>query len=66
MSISSNIESFNHLLKETQARLIAVSKTKPNEDLLAAYEAGQRAFGETKYKNLAASLRNCQRTSSGI
>jgi pyridoxal phosphate enzyme (YggS family) len=26
--------------------LLAVSKTKPSEDLLAAYHAGQRAFGE--------------------
>src|SRR5574344_1749550 len=30
------------------ARLIAVSKTKPVEDLLAAYNAGQRLFGENK------------------
>lgn len=27
-------------------RLVAVSKTKPLEDLLVAYEAGQRIFGE--------------------
>jgi PLP dependent protein len=27
-------------------RLVAVSKTKPNELLIAAYEAGQRHFGE--------------------
>ncbi len=27
-------------------RLVAVSKTKPAEDLMAAYEAGQRHFGE--------------------
>jgi len=26
--------------------LVAVSKTKPNEDVMAAYEAGQRDFGE--------------------
>jgi PLP dependent protein len=26
--------------------LVAVSKTKPIEDILAAYEAGQRTFGE--------------------
>ena len=26
--------------------LIAVSKTKPNEDLLEAYDTGQRHFGE--------------------
>ena len=29
-------------------RLIAVSKTKPVEDLREAYEAGQRVFGENK------------------
>lgn len=29
-----------------QVRLIAVSKTKPCEDILAAYQAGQRDFGE--------------------
>lgn len=29
-------------------RLIAVSKTKPVEDLQAAYDAGQRLFGENK------------------
>ena len=29
-------------------RLIAVSKTKPVEDLQQAYDAGQRVFGENK------------------
>lgn len=32
--------------KSGHCRLLAVSKTKPVEDLLAAYEAGQRNFGE--------------------
>jgi pyridoxal phosphate enzyme (YggS family) len=32
--------------------LIAVSKTKPNEDLLEAYDAGQRHFGENKVQEL--------------
>ncbi len=31
-----------------QTQLIAVSKTKPIEDLRQAYEAGQRLFGENK------------------
>jgi len=53
MSISDNINVFNNLLKGTSARLIAVSKTKPNADLLEAYEAGQRAFGENKVQELA-------------
>jgi len=33
-------------------QLIAVSKTKPNEDLLVAYEANQRHFGENKVQEL--------------
>ena len=32
--------------------LIAVSKTKPNEDLIEAYDAGQRHFGENKVQEL--------------
>ena len=32
--------------------LIAVSKTKPNEDLLEAYNTGQRHFGENKVQEL--------------
>ena len=32
--------------------LIAVSKTKPNEDIEAAYEAGIRDFGENKVQEL--------------
>lgn len=33
-------------------RLIAVSKTKPLEDLREAYEAGQRIFGENYVSRL--------------
>ena len=54
MSIAKNIASFNKQLEGTKARLIAVSKTKPNEDLLQAYETGQRAFGENKVQELVA------------
>lgn len=32
--------------------LVAVSKFKPVEDLLAAYEAGQRIFGESRVREL--------------
>lgn len=32
-------------------RLVAVSKTKPVQDLLTAYEAGQRVFGENYVSN---------------
>ena len=33
--------------------LVAVSKTKPNEAILEAYEGGQRIFGENKVQELA-------------
>ena len=32
--------------------LVAVSKTKPNEDLQVAYDAGQRDFGENKIQEM--------------
>mgnify|MGYP003308019070 CR=1 FL=1 len=42
-----NILNYNNKITGN-ARLIAVSKTKPIEDLQEAYEAGQRLFGENK------------------
>lgn len=53
MSISEKINQYQAALKATGTRLIAVSKTKPNEDLLQAYEAGQRDFGENKVQELS-------------
>ncbi|MBC6998727.1 YggS family pyridoxal phosphate-dependent enzyme [Cytophaga sp. FL35] len=32
--------------------LVAVSKTKPHEDIMEAYEAGQRIFGENKVQEM--------------
>lgn len=34
-------------------QLVAVSKTKPNEDIIEAYNEGQRVFGENKVQELA-------------
>ena len=53
MSIAENISKFNQELAPFHAQLIAVSKTKPNEDLLQAYEAGQRDLGENKVQELS-------------
>ncbi len=53
MSIKSNIKLVNDSLKPG-CRLIAVSKTKPNEQLLEAYDVGQRLFGENKVQELEA------------
>jgi pyridoxal phosphate enzyme (YggS family) len=52
MSIADNII---NLKKETDAinvALLAVSKTKPAEDLQQAYDAGQRLFGENMVQEL--------------
>ena len=36
-----------------EVTLVAVSKTKPVADLMEAYEAGQRIFGENKIQEMA-------------
>jgi len=53
MSIKENLTHIQNLVGD-KATLVAVSKTKPNEDILEAYEAGQRIFGENKVQELAA------------
>ncbi len=40
------LEHIKKTLTPAGARLVAVSKTKPNEQILALYEIGQRIFGE--------------------
>ncbi len=49
--IASNIVRFRESVQPT-ATLVAVSKTKINEDLQAAYDAGQRHFGENKIQEM--------------
>ncbi len=39
-------------LKEKKVTLVAVSKTKPVEDILALYKLGQRDFGENYVQEL--------------
>lgn len=53
MSISENI---NNYLKQIgdHVTLVAVSKTKPQEDIQEAYNAGQRVFGENKAQEMTA------------
>jgi pyridoxal phosphate enzyme (YggS family) len=52
MSIAENIKSLKNELETIQVKLVAVSKTKPVEDLLQAYDAGQRVFGENQVQEL--------------
>ena len=52
MTIASNLKAIQTSLPK-QVTLVAVSKTKPNTDILEAYQAGQRIFGENKVQELA-------------
>lgn len=51
MSIQNNLRSIQAALPEN-VTLVAVSKTKPVSDLMEAYEAGQRIFGENKIQEM--------------
>ena len=53
MSIASAIRQLKQELPST-VQLVAVSKFKPAEDILEAYEAGQRIFGENRPQELVA------------
>ncbi len=51
MSIQENLNNIKSTLPE-QVTLVAVSKTKPVSDLMEAYNAGQRIFGENKIQEM--------------
>nr|WP_315210559.1 YggS family pyridoxal phosphate-dependent enzyme [uncultured Flavobacterium sp.] len=52
MSIKNNLLNIKATLPG-HVTLVAVSKTKPVSDLMEAYEAGQRIFGENKIQEMA-------------
>ena len=52
MSIKHNLDTIKQSLPE-HVTLVAVSKTKPVSDLMEAYNAGQRIFGENKIQEMA-------------
>ena len=51
MSISENLNTIKSQLP-AHVSLVAVSKTKPIADLMEAYNAGQRVFGENKIQEM--------------
>ncbi|MFC4219998.1 YggS family pyridoxal phosphate-dependent enzyme [Flagellimonas marina] len=53
MSIKDNLTSIKNELPKG-VTLVAVSKTKPNEDILEAYNTGHRVFGENKVQEMVA------------
>ena len=52
MSIADNIISLKKETDNSGVILLAVSKTKPAEDIQQAYDAGQRIFGENQVQEL--------------
>ncbi|KJD35685.1 alanine racemase [Tamlana sedimentorum] len=52
MSITQNLNIIKNTLPE-HVTLVAVSKTKPVSDIMEAYNAGQRIFGENKIQEMA-------------
>ena len=52
MSIAANLSELKKELAASGATLIAVSKTKPASEVMEAYEAGQRVFGENIVQEL--------------
>jgi pyridoxal phosphate enzyme (YggS family) len=50
--IKAGLEKINQDLSDSEAQLVAVSKTKPASDIKLAYECGQRVFGENKVQEL--------------
>ena len=67
MSIAENLKEVQRDINEvckkcgrnpSEVTLIAVSKTKPLEDLKEAYDAGARDFGENKVQELIAKMPN--------
>ncbi|WP_394759300.1 YggS family pyridoxal phosphate-dependent enzyme [Flavobacterium sp.] len=51
MTITQNLHKIKSSLPK-EVTLVAVSKTKPIPDLMEAYEAGQRIFGENKIQEM--------------
>ena len=52
MSIQNNLHTISNSLPQ-EVTLVAVSKTKPVSEILEAYHAGQRVFGENKIQEMA-------------
>ena len=52
MSIAANLLELKREIETLKVKLIAVSKTKPVEEVMEAYNAGQRVFGENVVQEL--------------
>jgi hypothetical protein len=52
MSIAANLSKLKKELETYDVKLVAVSKTKSNEEIMEAYNAGQKVFGENQVQEL--------------
>lgn len=52
IDIAKNLQTFLSTVDQSRTRLVAVSKTKPVNLVMQAYEAGQREFGENKVQEM--------------
>jgi PLP dependent protein len=53
MNIKENLQEVKNTFKNPDCLLVAVSKTKPVEDIMEAYDSGIRDFGENKVQELS-------------
>lgn len=51
-NIAAKLQKYWTELEPYKCTLVPVSKTKPNEDIMIAYEAGNKIFGENKVQEL--------------
>ena len=58
MSIADNIKTLKKETVPIKVTLIAISKTKPVEEVQEAYDAGQRLFGENQVQELVEKYEN--------
>lgn len=54
MANISALQDITKIAKDKNAVLVAISKTKPLEEIKSAYDAGHRVFGENKVQELVA------------
>ena len=53
MRVAENIHRFTRDVLPEEVKLVAVTKTKPVETIMEAYEAGHKIFGENRVQELA-------------
>ena len=64
-----NIAAYKEITEELSSRnvtLVAVSKTKPAEEILELYNSGQRDFGENYVQELTEKYEQLSKTYGGI